>query len=87
MIDLTKYNFNDDELQFLEMIKADIINQNEIDLQYNDYSFCIEPSGYELTVVDTTGEVGVSNSFDDLFTNFKINDKPLIDLISFLEFA
>ena len=56
-------------------------------MQYNNYSFCIEPSGDELTVVDTTGEICVYNGFDDLFANFKIEDKPLIDLVSFLEFA
>lgn len=87
MIDLTKYNFNDDELHFLDLIKANIKNQNEIDLQYNDYSFCIEPSGDELTVVDTTGEIGVYNGFDDLFANFMIDGKPLIDLVPYLDFA
>lgn len=87
MIDLTKYNFNSDDLQFLKMIKADIENQNEINLQYNEYAFCIEPSGNELTVCDNSGDIGEFNGFDELFSNFKIEGKPLIELVPFLDFA
>ena len=87
MIDLTKYNFNDEDLDFISKIKADIENQNEIDLEYNGYTFCIEPSGDELTVVDVEGDRGVYNGFDDLFENFKIEGIPLIGLVSDLDFA
>ena len=78
MIDLTMYNLNDEDLEFIFNIKSDIENQNEIDLVYKDYKFRIEPSGDELTIVDIEGDKGSYIGFDDLFENFKIDDVPLI---------
>ena len=86
MIDLAKYNFNDEDLEFISDIKADIENQNEIDLIYKDYRFCIEPSGDELTIVDIEGDKGTYFGFDDLFENFKIDDVSLIELVHDLDF-
>lgn len=86
MIDLEKYKFSDEDLEFISNIKGDIENQNEINLQYNGYSFCIEPSGNKLTVVDTEGEKGVYIGFDDLFENFRIDGVPIIELVPSLDF-
>ncbi len=87
MIDLTKYGLNDDDLEFIGMIKADIENQNEIYLQYNGKSFVVEPSMNKLVVYAYGETLGAFDDFDDLFLNYKINDIPLINLVKELDFA
>ena len=88
MIDLTKYNFDDDDVLFLTEIEDACINgQNEIILEYKGYSFCIEPSGKEVQLVDETGVVGEYASFDEMLLNHKIDGKPLIELVKDLEYG
>lgn len=87
MIDLQQYGLDKDDLDFLRMIQEDFENQNEVDLQYKDYSFCIEPSGTELSVVDRSGCRGTYQGFDDLFLHFILDGHPLIELVKDLEFG
>lgn len=88
MIDLTKYNLNDDDIEFINDMKEDIKNQNEIILEYQGKSFVLEPYGKAVQVVvavDTI--VGDYESFDDLLLNHKIDGKPLIELVKELEYG
>lgn len=87
MIDFEKYDFNEEDLHFIHMIKMDIQNQNEIYLQYKEHSFCIEPSGDELTFIDDNRTLTEYRDFDDLFLNCKIDGKPLIELVKDLDFG
>lgn len=87
MIDLTKYDFNDEDIEFLNMIKGDIELGNEIYLQYGDRGFVIEPFMNKLNVYAYGEEFGIFDDFDDLFSNFKIDDSPLIELVKELDFA
>ena len=89
MIDLTKYNFDDDDIIFLIEIEDACINgQNEIELAYKGKSFVLEPHGKAVQVVvpvDTI--VGDYESFDDLLLNHKIDGKPFIELVKDLEYG
>ena len=87
MIDLTKYNFNDEDFEFIDMIKGDIELGNEIYLQYNGASFVIESCINKLNVYAYGEDLGTFDDFDDLFLNFKIDGVPMIELIKDIDFA
>ena len=89
MVDLTKYNLDDDDIMFLIQTEDWCINgQSEIILVYKGKSFVLEPHGKAVQVVvavDTV--VGDYESFDDLLLNHKIDGKPLIELVKDLEYG
>ena len=89
MVDLTKYDFDDDDIMFLIQTEDWCINgQSEIILEYKGKSFVLEPHGEAVQVVvavDTV--VGDYESFDDLLLNYKIDGKPLIELVKELEYG
>ena len=87
MIDLTKYNLDDDDIEFVKDIKEDIKNQNEITLEYNGKSFVLEPRGKAIQVYAYGEILGDYKNFDDLLLNHKIDGKPLIELIQELEYG
>ena len=89
MIDLTKYNLDDDDILFLLQTEDWCINgQSEIILEYKGKSFVLEPSGKSVQVVEVADEVaGKYESFDDLLLNYKIDGKPLIELVKDLEYG
>ena len=89
MIDLTKYDFDDDDIVFLlEIENACISGQNEIILEYKGKSFVLEPLGKSVQVVEVADEVaGKYESFDDLLLGYKIDGKPLIELVKDLEYG
>ena len=89
MIDLTKYNFDDDDIMFLIQTEDWCINgQSEIILDYKGKTFVLEPSGKTVQVVEVADKVaGEYESFDDLLLNYKIDGKPLIELVKDLEYG
>ena len=89
MIDLTKYNLDDDDIMFLIQTEDWCINgQNEIILDYKGKTFVLEPSGKTVQVVEVADQVaGKYESFDDLLLNYKIDGKPLIELVKELEYG
>ena len=88
MIDLTKYNFDDDDIIFIREIEDACINgQNEIILEYNEKSFVLEPHGKAVQVYAYGEVLGDYESFDDLLLNHKIDGKPLIELVKELEYG
>ena len=89
MIDLTKYNLNDDDIMFLIQTEDWCINgQSEIILDYKGKTFVLEPSGKTVQVVEVADQVaGKYESFDDLLLNYKIDGKPLIELVKELEYG
>lgn len=88
-IDLTQYNFDDDDILFLTEIEDACINgQNEIILEYKGKSFVLEPLGKVVQVVEVAEKVaGRYESFDELLLNYKIDGKPLIELVKDLEYG
>ena len=88
MIDLTKYNLDDDDILFLtEMEDACINGQSEIILEYKEKSFVLEPRGKAVQVYAYGEVLGDYESFDDLLLNYKIDDKPLIELVKELDYG
>ena len=89
MLDLTKYNLEDDDILFITEIEDACINgQNEIILEYKGKSFVLEPLGQIVQVVEVADEVaGRYASFDDLLLSHKIDGKPLIELVKELEYG
>lgn len=88
-IDLTKYNLNDDDIQFLLQTESWCINgQSEIILEYKGQTFVLEPHGRAVQVVVAVDTIaGDYESFDDLLLNHKIDGKPLIELVKELEYG
>ena len=88
MIDLTKYNLDDDDILFLtEMEDACINGQSEIILEYKEKSFVLEPRGKAVQVYAYGEVLGDHESFDDLLLNYKIDGKPLIELVKELDYG
>ena len=89
MLDLTKYNLDDDDIEFLHQTEDWCINgQSEIILEYKGKSFVLEPLGKSVQVVEVADEVaGKYESFDDLLLGYKIDGKPLIELVKDLEYG
>lgn len=88
-IDLTKYNLDDDDIQFLLQTESWCIDgQSEIILDYKGKTFVLEPSGKAVQVVEIADQVaGKFVSFDDMLLNYKIDGKPLIELVKDLEYG
>ena len=83
MLDLTKYNLDDDDIMFLIQTEDWCINgQSEIILEYKGKSL-----GKALQVYAYGENLGYYESFDDLLLNHKIDGKPLIELVKELEYG
>ena len=88
MLDLTKYNLEDDDILFITEIEDACINgQNEIILEYKGKSFVLEPRGKAVHVYAYGKVLGDYESFDDLLLNHKIDGNPLIELVKELEYG
>ena len=89
MLDFAKYNLDNDDIEFLIQTENWCIGgQSEIILEYKGRTFVLEPSGKSLQVVEVAEEVaGEYESFDDLLLNYKIDGKPLIELVKDLEYG
>ena len=88
MIDLTQYNFDDDDILFLTEIEDACINgQNEIILEYKGKSFVLEPHGKTVQVYAYGEVLGDYESFEELLLNHKIDGNPLIELVKDLEYG
>lgn len=88
MIEFRKYKLDDDDIAFFLRIKDYCINgQSELVLEHEGETFSLEPHGEEVVVVNSTGTIGEYSNFGELFLNHKINGKPLIELIKYLEFG
>ena len=87
MIDLTKYNLSDEDLEFLDMLKGDLEYLNENLLEYNGIAFSIEPCDCKIVVYTDDEVFETFENFDDLLLNFKIDGVPMIELIKDIDFA
>lgn len=89
MIDFTKYNLSQEDIDFILQIEDRCINeQNEIILEYKGISFVLEPHGKAVQVVVAVDNVvGDYGSFDELLLNYKISGKSLIELVKDLEYG
>ena len=88
MLDLTKYNFDNDDIRFLRQTEDWCINgQSEIILDYKGKTFVLEPRGKAVHVYAYGEDLGDYESFDDLLLNHKIDGKPLIELVHDLQYG
>lgn len=86
MIDLKKYNLNENDIEFISQLKNDCITcQNEVTLTYNGKSFVLEPRGKAVHVYAYGKDLGDYESFDGLLLNHKIDGKALIEIVSKLD--
>ena len=87
MLEIEKYNLSEDDIKFIDAIREDLENLNEVLLAYNGEIFCLEPCMGEVGVCTAPDEFVIFKDLDDALLNFKIDDTPLIEIISDLEFA
>lgn len=89
MLDLTKYNLDEEDILFLIQTEDWCINgQSEITLVHKGKTFVLEPSGKNVQVIEEAGQIaGTYDSFDDLLLNHQINGKPLIEIVKELEYG
>ena len=88
MIDFTKYNLDNDDIEFLIQTENWCIGeQSEIIWEYKGKSFVLEPHGKAIHVYAYGEDLGDYESFDDLLLNHKIDGKPLIELVKELEYG
>ena len=89
MIDFVKYNLSKEDIEFISQTEDWCINgQSEIILEYKGKSFVLEPLGKAVQVVEIANEVSAKyECFDDLLLNYKIEGKPLIEIVKDLEYG
>ncbi len=87
MLDLTRYALRQEDIEFIDAIRADLENLNEVLLAYKGEIFCVEPTMGEIGICTAPDEFVFFKDFDDVLLNFKIDDRPLIDIIGDIEFA
>ncbi len=88
MLDLAKYNLEDDDILFLTEIEDACINgQNEIILEYKGESFVLEPHGKAVQVYAYGEVLGRYESFDDLLLNHRVEGKTLVEIVKELEYG
>lgn len=73
--------------EFVTFIKEEMQNQNEVILQYEDFSFLMEPSGESIEVYSYGKSLGKYASFEEFLNNFSIKGHLFMDVIEDLEFG
>ena len=83
MIDYSKYNISEDDLEFLENIKEALGEncRNEVFLRYKDFLFMFEPYGDDVGVFSGDKSLGKYKNIEDLFLNFMVDGKPFIERV------
>ena len=88
MIDLNKYNLDEDDIYVIESIYASCESVTNLSLCYkNKIKFDLDSwDGKTITAYFSDDNFIKFNSVDDLLVNFKIEDKPLIEIIKDVDF-
>lgn len=71
---------------FLTWIKEEMINQNEVTLRYEDFSFVMQPSGGSIEIYSHGKTLANFDSFDEFLNNFSIKGHLFTDVINDLDF-
>lgn len=87
MLDLTKYALSHEDIEFIDTIRGDLENLNEVLLAYKGEIFCLEPCMGEVGVCTAPDEFVIFKDLDDALIGFEIEGRPLIDIIGDVEFA
>ena len=88
MIDYKNYDLNSDDIDFIkELEKSCIIEQNEITLECRGNQFVLEPQGKKLEIYAYGKVIGTYTCFEDFLLQYKIDDKPIIELINEIDYA
>ena len=78
------YKMNSKE--FLIFIKAEMKNQNEVNLRYEDFSFVMQPSGKSIEIYSHGQTLADYSSFEEFLSNFLIKGHLFMDVIDDLDF-
>ena len=72
--------------EFLIFIKAEMKNQNEVNLRYEDFSFVMQPSGKSIEIYSHGQTLANYSSFEEFLSNFLIKGHLFMDVIADLDF-
>ena len=72
--------------EFLTFIKAEMKNQNEVNLRYEDFSFVMQPSGESIEIYSYGQTLANYSSFDEFLNTFLIKGHLFVDIIDDLDF-
>ena len=72
--------------EFLIFIKAEMKNQNEVNLRYGDFSSVMQPSGKSIEIYSCGQTLANYKSFDEFLNNFLIKEHLFMDVIDDLDF-
>lgn len=89
MIDYRQYPLDEYDIEFLEDIRSALgeDSQNEVFLKCGVFPILLEPHGKEVCVKSKGETLAFFNSVDDMFLNFKIDEKPFIERVGEIEYA
>ena len=86
MIDFTKYNLDEDDKYIIDVIYGNTESQTNLGLCYkHEKHFDIDNYCDKVHVFMNNNEVGTFNDVDELLLNFKIDGKPLIEVVKYLD--
>ena len=71
---------------FLEFIKDELKNQNEVTLRYEDFSFVMQPSGKSIEIYSYGKTLASYCSFEEFLDNYLIKGHLFMDIIDALDF-
>ena len=82
MVDYSKYNLSEDNMQFIKDLHDIEEGQSFIDLIYkNTLPFDIEMMGGQVYVFFSDENFFTFDTMDDMILNFKLDGKPFIECI------
>ena len=88
LVDFLSYIKNETDRQFFIELYEDLkVSQIPLNLEYSNYGFQIDPGGNGAEVWHLGEMVGKFETMEDLFFNFKLDGKPLIERLSEIEYA
>ena len=87
MIDIKKYTDVQDSIDFINMLYDSFKSSYSIDFQYNHKDYLIitkDGKGVDIYINENYNKT--FNTIDALLLEFKINNKPLIEIIDYIEY-
>lgn len=72
--------------EFVQWVRKDLQNQNEVALRYKDFSFVLQPSGKSIEVYSHGKTLASYDSFDDFLHNFLIKEHLFMNIVDEIDF-
>lgn len=75
-----------DNKQFLDWIKIELENQNEVSLHYKNFTFVLQPNGKCIEVYSKGKTLANYNTFDEFLANFSIDNYLFVQIVDEIDF-